>query len=154
MRKVEDEGELPGLMIEEMMESASMVNGGNEENMKEKVDNQVNGSVLGDGQFTAALAVPQKAPLKWKQSTPLNTAVMFVPQQEAWLVERMGKYHRTLEPGMNVLIPIIDKVRYVQSLKEIAIDIPHQTAVTAGKNNLRSVQVLHQQIRGGGQDLC
>lgn len=131
VRKVEDEGELPGLMIEEMMESASMVNGGTEEINKEKAESQVNGSVLGDGQFSAALAVPQKAPLKWKQSTPLNTAVMFVPQQEAWLVERMGKYHRTLEPGMNVLIPIIDKVRYVQSLKEIAIDIPHQTAVTS-----------------------
>ena len=130
VRKVEDEGELPGLMIEEMMESASMVNGGTEEINKEKAE--INGSVLGDGQFSAAVAVPQKAPLKWKQSTPLNTAVMFVPQQEAWLVERMGKYHRTLEPGMNVLIPIIDKVRYVQSLKEIAIDIPHQTAVTSG----------------------
>ena len=66
-------------------------------------------------------------------------------QGEAWLVERMGKYHRTLEPGMNVLVPIIDKVRpgaatapppaqvkYVQSLKEITIDIPSQQAVTQG----------------------
>ena len=49
------------------------------------------GSVLGEGQFSAAVAVQQKAPLKWRQSTPLNTAVLFVPQQEAWIVERMGK---------------------------------------------------------------
>jgi regulator of protease activity HflC (stomatin/prohibitin superfamily) len=57
---------------------------------------------------------------------------MFVPQQEAWLVERMGKFNRTLEPGINFLIPLIDKVRYVQSLKEIAIDIPQQAAITIG----------------------
>ena len=47
--------------------------------------------MLGEGQFSAAVAVQQKAPLKWRQSTPLNTAVLFVPQQEAWIVERMGK---------------------------------------------------------------
>ena len=58
---------------------------------------------------------------------------MFVPQQEAWVVERMGKFHRTLEPGVNVLIPVLDRVKYVQSLKEIAIDIPQQSAITIGK---------------------
>ena len=92
MNKVEDAGELPGLMIEEMMESASMVNG--EESGGAKTEEQVlieKGSVLGEGQFSAAVTVQQKAPLKWRQSTPLNTAVLFVPQQEAWIVERMGK---------------------------------------------------------------
>ena len=59
--------------------------------------------------------------------------VMFVPQQEAWIVERMGKFNRILDPGVNVLIPIVDKVKYVQSLKEIAIDIPSQSAITIGK---------------------
>ena len=53
--------------------------------------------------------------------------------QEAWIVERMGKYHRMLEPGLNVLVPVMDKVKYVQSLKEIAIDIPQQSAITIGK---------------------
>ena len=89
-------------------------------------------SVLGQDQFTAA--IPQRAPVRWKHNTPINTVVMFVPQQEAWVVERMGKFHRILEPGLNVLIPIVDKIKYVQSLKEIAIDIPQQTAITIGKS--------------------
>ena len=58
---------------------------------------------------------------------------MFVPQQEAWVVERMGKFHRVLEPGVNVLVPVLDRVKYVQSLKEIAIDIPQQSAITIGE---------------------
>ena len=61
-------------------------------------------SVLGQQQFSAAL--PQRAPVRWRHDTPLNTVVMFVPQQEAWVVERMGKFHRVLEPGLNVLIPV------------------------------------------------
>jgi regulator of protease activity HflC (stomatin/prohibitin superfamily) len=66
----------------------------------------------------------------------MNTAVLFVPQQEAWVVERMGKFYRVLNPGLNFLIPIFDKVRYVQSLKEIAIDVPKQSAITLGKKNI------------------
>ena len=42
--------------------------------------------------------------------TPVNMGVMFVPQQEAWLVERMGKFNTILEPGLNFLIPVLDKV--------------------------------------------
>lgn len=45
----------------------------------------------------------------------------------------MGKFHRILEPGINVLIPFLDRVKYVQSLKEIAIDVPKQAAITSGK---------------------
>lgn len=58
--------------------------------------------------------------------------MLFVPQQEAWVVERMGKFNRILNPGLNFLIPIIDKIKYVQSLKEIAIDVPKQSAITLG----------------------
>ena len=43
------------------------------------------------------------------------------------------RYHKTLEPGMNVLVPLIDKVKYVHSLKEITVDIPLQIAVTSGR---------------------
>lgn len=44
----------------------------------------------------------------------------------------MGKFHRILNPGLNILTPIIDKIKYVQCLKEIAIEIPQQSAVTSG----------------------
>jgi regulator of protease activity HflC (stomatin/prohibitin superfamily) len=55
----------------------------------------------------------------------------FVPQQQAWIVERMGKFHRILEPGLAILIPVLDKIQYVKSLKEAAIEIPSQSAITA-----------------------
>lgn len=83
---------------------------------------------------------------RWKSSTPLNTAIMFVPQQEAWVVERMGKYHRILQPGLNVLFPIIDKVKYVQSLKEIAIDIPKQSAITVDNVTLSIDGILYLKV--------
>lgn len=55
-----------------------------------------------------------------------------MPQQEAWVVERMGKFNRVLEPGLAVLIPFIDKIKYVKTLKEQAIEIPSQSAITQG----------------------
>lgn len=81
-----------------------------------------------------------------KSTTPLNTVIMFVPQQEAWIVERMGKFHRILEPGLNLLIPIADCVKYVQSLKEIAIDVPKQSAVTSDNVTLDIDGVLYLRI--------
>lgn len=66
-----------------------------------------------------------------KSGMPFNTVVLFVPQQEAWIVERFGKFHRILEPGLNVILPFVDSVRYLQPLKELTIDIPRQSAITA-----------------------
>ncbi|XP_049536541.1 stomatin-like protein 2, mitochondrial [Anopheles darlingi] len=92
----------------------------------------------------------QQVPLQTTQvryrSTPINTVVMFVPQQEAWIVERMGKFHRILEPGLNVLLPIVDRVKYVQSLKEIAIDVPKQSAITSDNVTLSIDGVLYLRI--------
>lgn len=79
-------------------------------------------------------------------STPMNTGVMFVPQQEAWVVERMGKYNKILEPGLNFLIPVLDKVKYVQSLKEIAIDIPQQSAISMDNVAINIDGVLYLRI--------
>lgn len=84
--------------------------------------------------------------VRHKTSTPLNTIVMFVPQQEAWIVERMGKFNKILAPGMNVLIPFIDRVKYVQSLKEIAIDVPKQSAITVDNVTLGIDGVLYLRI--------
>lgn len=71
---------------------------------------------------------------------------MFVPQQEAWVVERMGKFHHIMQPGLNILIPIVDKVKYVQSLKEIAIDIPKQSAITLDNVTLNIDGVLYLRV--------
>ncbi|XP_015177004.1 PREDICTED: stomatin-like protein 2, mitochondrial [Polistes dominula] len=78
--------------------------------------------------------------------TPLNTIIMFVPQQEAWIVERMGKFHKVLEPGLNLLLPIIDRVKYVQSLKEICIQVPNQSAITFDNVTLDIDGVLYLKI--------
>ena len=53
-------------------------------------------------------------------------SIKVVPQQHAWVVERLGKYHSTLTPGLNILVPFVDKVAYKHVLKEIPLDIPSQ----------------------------
>ncbi len=58
-----------------------------------------------------------------------KTAVV-VPQQSAYVVERLGRYHATLSAGFHVLLPFVDTIRYRHSLKEIAIDIPAQVCIT------------------------
>jgi len=107
---------------------------------------RIGSSVLGKDQFSGALCAQGRQPSRWKHSTPLNTAVLFVPQQEAWVVERMGKFYRVLDPGINFLIPIVDKVKYVQSLKEIAIDIPQQSAISSDNVTINIDGVLYLRI--------
>ncbi|HMF85312.1 MAG TPA: stomatin-like protein [Nitrospiraceae bacterium] len=58
-----------------------------------------------------------------------KTAVV-VPQQSAYVVERLGKYAATLDAGFHILLPFIDRIRYKHSLKETAIDIPEQVCIT------------------------
>ncbi|XP_055064819.1 stomatin-like protein 2, mitochondrial [Misgurnus anguillicaudatus] len=87
-----------------------------------------------------------RAQQRWASSLPMNTVILFVPQQEAWVVERMGRFHRILEPGLNFLIPILDRVKYVQSLKEIVIDVPEQSAVSLDNVTLQIDGVLYLRI--------
>jgi hypothetical protein len=77
---------------------------------------------------------------------PANTVVRFVPQQTAWIVERMGKFSRILEPGLAILIPFIDRIAYVKSLKELAIEIPSQSAITADNVTLELDGVLYTRV--------
>ncbi|GAA5798872.1 hypothetical protein HPULCUR_004279 [Helicostylum pulchrum] len=71
-----------------------------------------------------------------RQTLPRNTA-------KAWIVERMGKFDRMLEPGLNVLIPFLDRIRYVKSLKETAIEVPSQSAITQDNVTLELDGVLY-----------
>jgi regulator of protease activity HflC (stomatin/prohibitin superfamily) len=58
-----------------------------------------------------------------------------VPQQQAWIVERLGRYNRTLQAGFHILWPIVDSIRYKHSLKESAVDVPEQVCIT--KDNVQ-----------------
>ena len=81
-----------------------------------------------------------------RQSLPANTIIRFVPQQTAWIVERMGKFHKILQPGFAILIPFLDRIAYVKSLKEAAIEIPSQSAITADNVTLELDGVLYTRV--------
>ena len=81
-----------------------------------------------------------------RPSLPANTILRFVPQQTAWLVERMGKFNRILQPGLAILIPFLDRIAYVKSLKEAALEIPSQSAITADNVTLELDGVLYTRI--------
>ena len=73
-------------------------------------------------------------------------AVKFVPQQNAWVIERMGKYHASLTPGLNFLFPFIDRVAYKHSLKEIPLDVPSQVCITRDNTQLQVDGILYFQV--------
>ncbi|XP_024918475.1 stomatin-like protein 2, mitochondrial isoform X2 [Cynoglossus semilaevis] len=104
------------------------------------------GGAILQTQRTAPKLWVTPAQQRWASSLPMNTVVLFVPQQEAWVVERMGRFHRILEPGLNFLIPVLDRIRYVQSLKEIVIDVPEQSAVSLDNVTLQIDGVLYLRI--------
>ena len=81
-----------------------------------------------------------------KPSLPANTVIRFVPQQTAWIVERMGKFNRILQPGFAILIPVLERIAYVQSLKESAVEIPSQSAITADNVTLELDGVLYTRV--------
>ncbi|KAJ2177505.1 Stomatin-like protein 2, mitochondrial, partial [Coemansia sp. RSA 518] len=80
------------------------------------------------------------------KNLPANTVVKFVPQQEAWVVERMGRFSRILEPGLAILLPFLDRIAYTQSLKEVAVEIPTQTAITHDNVTLELDGVLYYKV--------
>jgi regulator of protease activity HflC (stomatin/prohibitin superfamily) len=69
-----------------------------------------------------------------------------VPQQHAWVVERLGKYHATLAPGLNILVPFVDRVAYKHVLKEIPLDVPSQVCITKDNTQLQVDGILYFQI--------
>jgi regulator of protease activity HflC (stomatin/prohibitin superfamily) len=72
--------------------------------------------------------------------------VRIVPQQSAWVVERLGRFHGTLEPGLNLIIPFFDKVAYIHSLKEVPLDVPEQVCITKDNTQLGVDGILYYQV--------
>ena len=72
--------------------------------------------------------------------------VKVVPQTNAWVLERLGKYHGTLTPGLNFVMPFIDKVAYKHSLKEIPLDIASQVCITRDNTQLQVDGILYFQV--------
>ena len=73
-------------------------------------------------------------------------SVKVVPQQNAWVVERLGKYHGTLTPGLNILVPFVDRLAYKHSLKEIPLDVPSQVCITRDNTQLTVDGILYFQV--------
>lgn len=76
----------------------------------------------------------------------ITRAIKIVPQQTSWVVERLGKYHASLAPGLNFLVPFIDKVAYKHSLKEIPLDVPSQVCITRDNTQLQVDGILYFQV--------
>ncbi|ADE11806.1 SPFH domain-containing protein [Sideroxydans lithotrophicus] len=73
-------------------------------------------------------------------------ALKVVPQQNAWVVERLGRFHATLSPGLNVVIPFIDNVAYKHMLKEVPLDVPSQICITKDNTQLQVDGILYFQV--------
>ena len=76
----------------------------------------------------------------------LYRLVKVVPQQNAWVVERLGKFHAVLPPGPSLLFPFVDNVAYKHSLKEIPLDVPSQVCITRDNTQLQVDGILYFQV--------
>ncbi len=76
----------------------------------------------------------------------ITRAVKVVPQQNAWVIERLGKYLTTLSPGLSFVVPFIDRVAYKHSLKEIPMDVPSQVCITRDNTQLQVDGILYFQV--------
>jgi len=69
-----------------------------------------------------------------------------VPQQHAWVVERLGRYDRTLTPGLGLVVPFVDRVAYKHSLKEVPLDVPSQVCITRDNTQLQVDGIIYFQV--------
>ncbi|KTD34812.1 protease [Legionella moravica] len=74
------------------------------------------------------------------------TALKVVPQQNSWIVERLGRFHAALSPGLNVVIPFIDRIAYKHMLKEVPLDVPSQICITKDNTQLQVDGILYFQV--------
>src|SRR3989338_710769 len=73
-------------------------------------------------------------------------SIKIVPQQNAWVIERFGKYNRSLEPGLSIVVPFMDRVAYRHRLTEFPIDIPPQVCITRDNTQVQVDGVLYYQV--------
>ena len=72
--------------------------------------------------------------------------VRIVPQQNAWVVERLGKFFRVLDPGLNLIVPFFDRVAYKHSLKEVPLDVAEQVCITKDNTQLAVDGIIYFQV--------
>src|SRR6266702_98809 len=72
--------------------------------------------------------------------------IKIVPQQHAWVLERLGRYHATLTPGLTIVVPFIDRVAYKHVLKEIPLEVPSQICITRDNTQLQVDGILYFQV--------
>ena len=72
--------------------------------------------------------------------------IKIVPQQHAWIVEKLGKYDRTLTPGLKFVVPFIERVAYKHSLKEVPLDVPSQVCITKDNTQLQVDGIIYFQV--------
>jgi regulator of protease activity HflC (stomatin/prohibitin superfamily) len=73
-------------------------------------------------------------------------ALKVVPQQNSWVVERLGKFHGALLPGLNIVIPFIDRIAYKHMLKEVPLDVPSQVCITKDNTQLQVDGIIYFQV--------
>ncbi|HEY1058689.1 MAG TPA: stomatin-like protein [Limnobacter sp.] len=76
----------------------------------------------------------------------ISQSVRIVPQQSAWVVERLGKFDRNMQAGLNFLVPFVERVAYKHSLKEIPLDVPSQVCITKDNTQLQVDGILYFQV--------
>jgi len=72
--------------------------------------------------------------------------IKIVPQQHAWVVEKLGKYDRTLTPGLKFVVPFVERVAYKHSLKEVPLDVPSQVCITKDNTQLQVDGIIYFQV--------
>ncbi len=76
----------------------------------------------------------------------LRSALRIVPQQRSWVVERLGRFHRVLAPGLNILVPFVDRVAYRFDLREVPSEVPAQVCISLDNTTLTVDGFLYLQI--------
>lgn len=74
------------------------------------------------------------------------SAIKIVPQQHAWVIERLGRYHASLQPGLNIVVPFVDRVAYKHLLKEVPLDVQPQVCITKDNTQVQIDGVIFYQV--------